>query len=311
MRVGVDLGGTKIVAASFADDGTEHARSRRDTPRGYQDTVRAVAAAVAEAAGRAAGAAPRCLGVGLPGLVDAASGRVRRAANLPWLEGRPFAADLAVLAGCPVRLANDADAFVLSEATGGAAAGASPVFGAVLGTGAGGGLVADGRVLAGAGGMAGEWGHLPLPWRRAEDGPPLACGCGLTGCAETVVSGPGLAALHRHRTGETLTAAEVAARAAAGDGGALATLAGHRDALARALAPVILLFDPEAIVIGGGLSSLPGLCEGVASLLPAWMPARTSAGVAPPRLVTARFGADSGVRGAALLWPALLQPGRP
>lgn len=297
MRIGVDLGGTKIAATLLAPDGTERARHRADTPRGYAETLQALAGTVAalEEQAECRGAT---VGLCLPGIVDAAAGTVR-AVNLPWLDGRPFAADLARALDRPVRIANDANAFVLSEAVDGAAAGATLVFGIILGTGVGGGIVADRRILAGANALAGEWGHNPLPWRTAEDGPPLLCGCGREGCIETMLCGAGLARLHHWRTGETLAPPEIAARASAGDASARATVDRHADALARALAAVVNLLDPDAVVVGGGLSDLPGLYEAVPALWGRW-----ALSPAPrTRFLRARHGAESGMRGAAWLWP--------
>jgi fructokinase len=243
------------------------------------------------------GTAP--VGLSLPGVVDPAAGMVR-AANLPWLTGRPLVEDLAGTLRRPVRIANDANCFALSEAVDGAAAGAAVVFGVVLGTGVGGGLVVDGRILNGANALAGEWGHTPLPWRReAEDGAPEPCGCGRLGCVETLLSGGGLARLHARRTGEALRGPEIAARALAGDSPAQGTLVHFADTLARALAVLIDIVDPDAIVVGGGLSGLPGLYESV----PARWGRYALASAPRTRLLPARHGAESGMRGAAWLWP--------
>ena len=302
MRIGIDLGGTKIAATLLDPDGTERARHRADTPRGYAETLAALAAAVAALEEQAGGRGNSTVGLCLPGIVDAAAGTVR-AVNLPWLDGRPFAADLSQALGRPVRIANDANAFVLSEAVDGAAAGAPLVFGIILGTGVGGGIVLDRRILAGANALAGEWGHNPLPWRTAEDGPPVPCGCGREGCIETLLCGAGLARLHLWRTGEALAPPEIAARARSGEAQAKeqaqATLHHHADALARALAAVINLLDPDAVVVGGGLSDLPGLYDAVPALWGRW-----ALSPAPrTRLIRARHGAESGMRGAAWLWP--------
>lgn len=305
MRIGIDLGGTKVAATLLDADGAERACHRADTPRDYDGTLAGLAAAVAGLE-RQAGVTGASVGIGLPGIVDAAAGTVR-AANLPWLTGRPFADDVARALGRPVRIANDANTFVLSEAVDGAAAGgdaaefagASVVFGIILGTGVGGGIVVDRRILPGANALAGEWGHTPLPWRTEADGPPEPCGCGRVGCIETLLCGAGLSRLHAHRTGETAAPPEIAARAQAGDSAAAATLRHHADALARALAAVINLLDPDVVVVGGGLSGLPGLYEAVPALWGRW-----ALSPAPrTRFVRARHGADSGMRGAAWLWP--------
>ncbi|KAA0591710.1 fructokinase [Azospirillum lipoferum] len=295
MRIGIDLGGTKIAAVALGRDGTELARNRRPTPRGYEATLDALAETVAALDPAGAGG----IGISLPGVVDVAAGRVH-AVNLPWLEGHSFAADATRRIGRPVRIANDANCFTLSEATDGAAAGGgSVVFGVILGTGVGGGIVVDGRILPGANGLAGEWGHAPLPWREGADGPPVPCGCGKTGCLETMLCGAGLSRLHRHLGGETLDPPEIAARALAGDAAAARTLAHHADALARALAPVVNLLDPDMVVVGGGLSALPGLCEAVTRRWGAW----TLTTEPRTRMAVARHGAESGMRGAARLWP--------
>lgn len=297
MRIGIDLGGTKIAGIALAERGRELARHRSATPRGYDDTLQAVAAVVA-ALETDAGRSADGVGIALPGIVDAGAGSVR-AVNLPWLTGSPLVADLSRRLGRPVRIANDANCFALSEAVDGAAAGAATVFGAILGTGVGGGIAVGGGILPGANGMAGEWGHAPLPWRRAEDGPEAVCGCGRSGCIETVLCGAGLTRLHAFLTGEAEVAPPVlATRSEAGDPAACATLAAHADALARALAPVLNLLDPEVVVVGGGLSNLPGLYERVPALWGRWtlQAGRT-------RFVRARHGGESGMRGAAWLIP--------
>lgn len=302
MRVGIDLGGTKIAAVALGGDGTELARHRRPTPRDYDATLNALAETVAALDPQGSGG----IGISLPGIVDPAAGRVR-AVNLPWLAGRPFAEDLTRRIGRAVRIANDANCFTLSEATDGAAVGSAVVFGIILGTGVGGGIVVDGRILPGANGLAGEWGHAPLPWREEADGPPVPCGCGKTGCLETVLCGAGLSRLHRHLTvdggtggtGDAADPREIAARALAGDPAAAATLSRHADALARALAPVLNLLDPDMVVVGGGLSALPGLCESVMRRWGAW----ALAAAPRTRIAVARHGGESGMRGAARLWP--------
>lgn len=297
MRIGIDLGGTKIAGIALADGGKELARHRTATPRGYGETLEAVAATVAALAADA-GQRAGGVGIALPGIVDSGAGTVR-AVNLPWLTGRPLASDLERRLGRPVRIANDANCFALSEAVDGAAAGAATMFGAILGTGVGGGIAVGGGILPGANGMAGEWGHAPLPWRRAEDGPEVVCGCGRTGCIETVLSGAGLTRLHSFLTGEEeVTPPLLATRSEAGDPTARATLANHAEALARALAPVLNLLDPEVVVVGGGLSNLPGLYERVPALWGRWtlQAGRT-------RFVRARHGGESGMRGAAWLIP--------
>lgn len=298
MRIGIDLGGTKIAAVALdppSSDGGELARARTATPPGYAGTLSALAHVVAEVE-QAAGSRAERVGLCLPGVVDAAAGRVR-AVNLPWLDGRPLGDDLAAVLGRPVAMANDGDCFTLSEAVDGAAAGAAVVYGVILGTGVGGGLVVDGRIRAGANALAGEWGHLPLPWRTEADGPPRRCGCGRTGCIETVLSGAGLAALHAHHTGEEQEPPAIALRAVSGDPAASLTLERHADALARALVTLVHVLDPDVIVVGGGLSDLPGLERAVVD---GWGRYALTAPVRT-RFVRARHGAESGMRGAAWL----------
>src|SRR5262245_37619103 len=222
MRIGVDLGGTKIEAIALADDGIERARRRVATPRDDYEATLAAIAALVEDVEREAGARGS-VGIGMPGAISPATGLVKNA-NSTWLIGRPLAEDLTARMQRPLRFANDANCFALSEATDGAAKGARVVFGVIVGTGTGGGIVVDGRVLTGPNAIAGEWGHNPLPWPREEDRPGPECYCGQRGCIETFLSGPGLARDHRTATGQALEASEVAARAAAGDAAAQATL---------------------------------------------------------------------------------------
>lgn len=295
MRIGVDLGGTKIEIIAIDESGTERFRRRVPTPRhDYERTVEAVVSLVAEAE-RAVG--PCTVGVGIPGVVSPATGVVKNA-NSTWLNGRPLHQDLAARLGRPVRLANDANCFALSEATDGAAAGAATVFGVILGTGTGGGIVIDGRVLRGANAIAGEWGHNPLPWPEPSELPGPDCYCGRRGCIETFLSGPGLAREYETCTGEATDAIRIGERATAGEPAALGALERYRQRMARALASVINVVDPDVIVLGGGLSYLPGLCEEVPRL---WSNFVFSDAVVT-ELVCARFGDSSGVRGAAWLW---------
>jgi len=293
--IGIDLGGTKVSALVLDETGRERCRARRPTPAGYAETLDTLADLVAELEA-CAGRRGLPVGLGVAGLVDPAAGTVR-AVNLPWLAGRRFGADLAGRLGRPVPMANDANCFALSEATDGAAAGAEVVFGAVLGTGVGGGIVVHGRCLTGAHGIAGEWGHTPLPWREPGDGPPELCPCGRIGCIETILSGAGLVKFHSPLPGCGETAVGIAEKAIQGDQKACFTLNRYFSALARALAFVLNFLDPDTIVLGGGLSQLPDILENVSR---SW---RGLALVAEPRtrLVVARHGADSGVRGAAWL----------
>jgi fructokinase len=295
VRIGIDLGGTKIEAIALDASGRECFRHRVKTPRGdYAATLDAVGALVERAeavVGRST------VGVGMPGVVSPASGLVKNA-NSTWLNGRPLTEDLAVRLGRPVRLANDANCFALSEATDGAAAGAPIVFGVILGTGVGGGLIVDGRVGTGANAIAGEWGHNPLPWPQPEEIPGPDCYCGRQGCIETFLSGPGLARDHATHTGCTLDAAAIVDAAATGDAAARETIARYAHRLARGLASVINIFDPHAIVLGGGVSNMTPLYERVPRL---WGEFVFSDAVAT-RLVRAVHGDSSGVRGAAWLW---------
>jgi fructokinase len=298
VRIGVDLGGTKIEAAALGAGGEVIARRRVATPRGdYAGTVSAIAAAVhaleSETGRRGS------VGVGIPGAESRATGLIKNA-NSVWLIGKPFADDLAAALGRPVRLANDADCFALSEAADGAGAGAGVVFGVILGTGVGGGIVVDGRLLAGINAIAGEWGHNPLPWPADDERPGPACYCGLDGCIETFLSGPGLARDYRAHGGEEgVDAAAIAGRSAEGDTLADAALGRWENRLARALASVINLIDPEVIVLGGGLSHIERALRNVPEL---WARFVFSDRV-DTRLERARHGAAGGVRGAAWLWP--------
>ena len=300
LALGVDLGGTKTEAAVLAPDGSVRWRERVPTPAGdYRATLQAVAGLVLRA--EAALQQPVTVGVGHPGSLTSA-GRIKNA-NSTCLNGQPLAADLQQLLGRPVRLANDANCLALSEATDGAGAGAASVFAVILGTGTGAGIVVNGRVLAGANGLAGEWGHNPLPWAdAAEQAAAPACYCGQRGCVETWLSGPALAQDHGRHGGAALNGEAIVAAAQAGDAAAKATLDRHSHRLARALAGIINLLDPEVIVLGGGLSRLPQLYAAVPALWARWV---FSAGSDEPlrtRLLPAQHGDSSGVRGAAWLW---------
>jgi fructokinase len=249
-RIGVDLGGTKIEAVALARDGTIPVRSRVPTPRGdYDGTLAAIAGLVGEIE-RSMGCQPS-VGIGMPGAISPASGLVKNA-NSTWLNGRRLGEDLQARIGRPVRLANDANCFALSEASDGAAAGLPCVFGVIIGTGTGGGVVVGGRVLTGPNSVAGEWGHNPLPWPRDDERPGAACYCGRSGCIETFLSGPGLARDHHAATGESLDPVVIVERAGEGDRKARATLERYEDRMARALATIINVLDPDAIVLGGG-----------------------------------------------------------
>jgi fructokinase len=298
MRLGIDLGGTKIAAAVLAGDGQTMWETRVATPRGdYDGTIAAIADLVA--AGERAAGESCTVGIGIPGAISPATGLIKNA-NSVWLNGRAFHIDLEQRLGRPIQLANDANCLAVSEATDGAAAGAHVVFGVILGTGTGGGVAIDGRALRGPNAIAGEWGHNPLPWPRADELPGTACYCGRHGCIETFLSGPGLAADFERRTGTAATGESVVASAAAGDRQAQLAMDAWIDRLARGLATVINVLDPDVIVVGGGLSRIARLYEDVPRAWGAWV---FSDHVAT-RLVPARHGDASGVRGAAYLWPA-------
>jgi fructokinase len=296
MRIGIDLGGTKIEAGAVDRDGRVVLRRRVATPAGdYAATIKILVRLVTEIEtelGR------RCaVGVGMPGALSPATGLVKNA-NSTCLIGKRFDRDVAAALGRPVRFANDANCFALSEAVDGAAAGAAIVFGAILGTGVGGGIVVHGRLLTGANAIAGEWGHSPLPWPGDDERPGPTCYCGRHGCLESFLSGRGLAEDHRQASGQTLDAEAIAARAAAGDGPAAASLARYEDRLARSLAVVINLLDPDVIVLGGGLGQIDRLYRQVPLRWGAYIFSDTVA----TRLVPPRHGAASGMRGAAWLW---------
>jgi fructokinase len=293
-RIGIDLGGTKIEIVALDPQGSECFRKRIPTPRGdYAGTIAAIAALVRDAE---AAVGPATIGIGMPGTVSPATGLVKNA-NSTWLNGQPLARDIVQALHREVRLANDANCFALSEAVDGAAAGQPIVFGVIVGTGTGGAIVADGRVLVGANAIGGEWGHNPMPWPEDGEWPGPACYCGRTGCIETFLSGPGMSRDHASRTGEDLDAMAIAARAAGGDTAADVTLQRYERRMARALASIINVVDPHAIVLGGGLSNMPRLYERVPRL---WEPFVFSDRVVTT-LLRARFGDSSGVRGAAWL----------
>ena len=296
LRIGIDLGGTKIEAAAVDHHGAVRVRRRVATPAGnYRATIEAIAALVEVIERQIGETAP--IGIGMPGTISPITGLVKNA-NSIWLIGRPLQQDLEAALGRPIRLANDANCFALSEATDGAAMGMATVFGVILGTGVGGGIALGGRILLGANAIAGEWGHNPLPWPAACEIPGPACYCGRSGCVETFLSGPALAADHRRHSGQSLSPLEIAAFAVRGDAECGATLGRYLDRLARGLASVINLIDPDAIVLGGGLSSISALYERVPLL---WGRYIFSDKVVT-RLLPPVHGDSSGVRGAAWLW---------
>jgi fructokinase len=296
-RLGIDLGGTKIEGVALAAGGAVAARRRVPTPRGdYTATIEAIAGIV-DALEWELGAGRLTVGIGMPGAISPATGLVKNA-NSTWLNGRRLDADLALRLSRPVRLANDADCFALSEAHDGAASGASCVFGVIVGTGTGGGVVVHGQVLTGPNAIAGEWGHNSLPWPADAERPGPPCYCGLSGCIETFLSGPGLVRDHQSAWGESLAAEEIVRRADAGEPAAAASMERYEDRMARALASVINVLDPDVIVLGGGMSNVRRLYDNVPCL---WGRHAFSDRV-DTKLVPPLHGDSSGVRGAAWLW---------
>ncbi len=295
MRIGVDLGGTKIEACLLDDKGAFAVRERVDTPRGdYDATLAAIVGLVRSIEARHGTCS---VGLGMPGAISPATGRVKNA-NSTWLNDRPLKQDLERMLARPLRLANDANCFALSEARGGAADGAAVVFGVILGTGVGGGVVVNGQVLTGPNAIAGEWGHNPMPAPRRDEVPGPSCYCGRWGCIETFLCGPAFTRDLVQRGGPALSGAAIVAAAAHGDRFAEATLARYEERLARALGSIINVLDPDVIVLGGGLSNMPSLYENVPHL---WGEFVFSDRV-DTRLVPPKFGDSSGVRGAAWLW---------
>jgi fructokinase len=292
LRIGVDLGGSKIELLALDPQGEERYRKRVPTPRGdYGATLKTVTALVGECEETLG--AKGTVGVGIPGALSLSTGRVKNS-NSTCLIGRPFKQDLEQALGREVRMANDANCFALSEATDGAGKGANVVFGVILGTGVGGGVVVNGRVLTGPNAIAGEWGHNPLPLPRGDDLPLPECYCGRQGCVEAYLSGPALA----RDAGAGIDAPQIVARAAQGDARCEAALARYEERLARALASVVNVLDPDVIVLGGGLSNVDRLYASVPRL---WLPYVFSDQVST-RLARHVHGDSSGVRGAAWLW---------
>jgi len=300
IRIGIDLGGTKIEVIALDADQKVRARHRTQTPRNdYVGTLRAIAELVAEVESETG--VRGTVGVGTPGSLSPFSGRMRNA-NSVWLNGKHLDTDLAKVLGRPVRLTNDADCFALSEAMDGAGRGAGTVFGVIVGTGTGGGVVVNGRLLTGPNRIAGEWGHNPLPWARDDEHPGPPCHCGKQGCIETFLSGPGLAADLRRTTGRDLTPQQIVAAAVAHDLEAEAALRRYEDRMARALAGVVNLLDPDVIVLGGGLSNLERLYREIPKLTGCYLFSDGAhIDLRPPV-----HGDSSGVRGAAWLWDAAL-----
>lgn len=298
LRFGVDLGGTKIELLALDPSGRERWRKRVATPQGdYDATLAAIAGLVADAERELGATGP--VGVATPGSISRATG-LMRGCNSVCLNGRPLREDLAARLGRELRMTNDANCFALSEASDGAGAGADVVFGVILGTGVGAGVVVHGRVLDGPNAIAGEWGHNPLPWPRDDERPGPACYCGLAGCIETFLSGPAIAADHRRSGAAPLAPPDIVRAADNGDPAAAATLLRYEERLARALAHVVNLLDPDVIVLGGGMSTIERLYVNVPALWGRWVFSDRVDTV----LVRNRHGDSSGVRGAAWLWRA-------
>ena len=300
-RIGIDLGGTKIEIAALDARGVVRVRERVPTPAGYDAALQAMAGLVRGVEEKIGARAS--VGIGIPGAISPATGLVKNANSNP-LNGFPLDRDMARLLGREVRVENDANCLVLSEAVDGAGAGQRVVFGVILGTGCGGGLVVDGKVVGGRQRITGEWGHTPLPWMTAEEFPGHACWCGARGCLETYISGPGLAADCDGPGARDAT--DIPSRAAAGDAGAIAALGRHADRLARGLAVIVTLLDPDVIVLGGGLSNMAHLYAEVPKL----MQARVFSDMCDTPVVRAMHGDSSGVRGAAWLWPPTASSGQ-
>jgi len=297
MQIGIDLGGTKIEAIALAAEAVVAPRRRLPTPRDYEATLDVIARLVGELETETWRTGS--VGIGIPGVVTRATGLVKNA-NSVWLNGRPLQADVEARLGRPVRMANDANCFTLSEAIDGSGQGAETVFGVILGTGVGGGIAVGGRILDGPNQVAGEWGHNQMPWMTDEErneAPP--CYCGKSGCVETWLSGPGLERDAARLDGRSRSALDVVQAAAAGDPCAVQALRRYENRLARGLASVVNLLDPGVIVLGGGMSNLPGLTDAVATLLPRYV----FSDAVLTRVLLNRHGDSSGVRGAAWLWP--------
>ena len=296
MRIGVDLGGTKLEAVALDDSGTELAKQRVATPRGdYEGTLDAIAELVSELEQQTGQSGT--VGVGMPGSFSTVTGLIRNA-NSTWLIGKPFDRDLQARMGREVRFANDANCLAVSEAVDGAGAGATVVFAIILGTGVGGGVALHGKVHNGHNAIGGEWGHNPLGWMEPEEYPGPECYCGKRGCIETFVSGTGFEQDFLRATGERVRGPEIVARAESGDSVAEATLQRYESRLARSLATLANVLDPDVFVLGGGMSNLPRLYESLPRLIPQWTLGREFTTPIRP----AKHGDSSGVRGAAWLW---------
>ena len=302
LRIGIDLGGTKIEGLALSRNAAEVARKRIETPKDYEQTLLAIEGLIASLEEQASvtngNAGPSSVGVAIPGTLSPVT-RVVKNSNSTWLNGHAFDKDLEAIIRRPIRVMNDANCFALSEATDGAGMGAEVVFGVILGTGVGAGIVAGGTVLEGHQGIGGEWGHNSLPWPEEGESPGPDCYCGRKGCIETYVSGPGMERDHAAVTGQSLSTREIVAKAIGGDSDAEASYGRYVDRLARGLASVINVLDPEIVVLGGGMSNLTALPEDVQTALPPHVFTDHLA----TRVLRNVHGDSSGVRGAAWLWP--------
>lgn len=296
-QIGIDFGGTKIEAAALGADGAFLTRRRVPTPPTYAEAIQAVADLVARVEAEVGPAAS--IGVGLPGSISPRTGAMRNA-NTIYLNGTSFGQDLEEELGRPIRLANDANCLALSEAKDGAAAGSRVIFAVIIGTGCGGGVVVDGALIDGANGIAGEWGHIPLPWPRADEYPGPDCWCGQRGCLERWISGTGFRDDYARRTGTRLEGDAIVALARGGDAIARGTLDDYIDRLGRGLAVIANLLDPDCFVVGGGMSNVAEIYDA----LPAIIDRHTFSDGWQAKIVPAKWGDSSGVRGAAHLWPS-------
>jgi fructokinase len=295
LRFGIDLGGTKIEIIALAQDGHELLRRRVATPKDDYGAILDAVAGLVHGAETELGDRGS-VGIGTPGSISRATGLLR-GSNSVCLNGKPIKSDLEALLRREVPITNDANCFALSEATDGAAAGAEVVFGVILGTGVGGGIVVRGYVLTGPNAIAGEWGHNPLPWPKDDERPGYPCFAGHSGCIETFLSGPGIERDHLRATGEALTSHDIGARAAIGDAACEATMRRYEERLARSLAHVVNILDPDVIVLGGGMSNVHRLYASVPGLWGSWV----FSDRVDTLLVKHRYGDSSGVRGAAWL----------
>ncbi|MGB8601388.1 MAG: ROK family protein [Rhizomicrobium sp.] len=297
IRIGIDFGGTKIEVAALAENGDFLCRIRAPNPGSYDGAIRTVAELIHSAESQI-GVTGATIGVGMPGSVSPKTGLIRNA-NSVYLNGRNFAADVEAALGRPVRLSNDANCLALSESVDGAGAGLSPVFAVILGTGCGGGVTVDGKLVEGISAIAGEWGHNPLPWPDMAEVPGPACWCGQQGCLETWISGTGFGADYHAHGGDAIRGQDIIARMRDGEAAAVAAFDRYVSRLGRALASICNLIDPAVIVLGGGMSNVPELYERVPPVVTRYIFSDVWQGQIRP----AKWGDSSGVRGAAWLWP--------